>query len=186
MKLDTWIVRNIATDLSVAALAKRARMSVRSFARAYQESKGTTPAKAVETLRLTAAARLLAQISETPPSLKQVAHTCGFGSAGAMRRTFRRRWGFTPALWRDAISEAAVTEEEEAQLLETLDTMDKRILCLSVHLDRQVALILDTLTTQLNRIEVLVGGSPPVMPDPPDSVGPPIEPPPEGTDGTPA
>ena len=51
-ELQAWIVGNLDADLSVAALAERANMTERSFARAFQREVGETPAAYVEALRI--------------------------------------------------------------------------------------------------------------------------------------
>src|SRR6185437_6185487 len=55
-----WIPENISGDLDIAALASRANMSERSFARIFRKETGETPAHYVERMRLDGARRLLA------------------------------------------------------------------------------------------------------------------------------
>ena len=50
--LAAWIQSHLSADLSVEALANRANLSVRHFARAFKNEFGTTPASFVEELRL--------------------------------------------------------------------------------------------------------------------------------------
>lgn len=95
--LHAWMADNLARDLSVERLAAQARMSPRHFARLYAAQQGTTPAKAVETLRVEAARRTL---EETPTPIKRVAAVCGFGDEERMRRSFMRRLGLSPLDYR--------------------------------------------------------------------------------------
>ncbi|GIH08058.1 AraC family transcriptional regulator [Rhizocola hellebori] len=95
--LQHWVVGNLATDLSVPALARRAHMSERHFARVFAEQTATTPASFVEASRTEAARRLL---EETDAPIEVVATRCGFGSAETLYRTFRRRLGTTPNEYR--------------------------------------------------------------------------------------
>lgn len=95
--LHAWMAENVAGDLRVARLAARAGMSGRSFARHYAERTGTTPAKAVERLRVEAARRHLEEGSE---SLKRIARVCGFSGAERMRRAFVRNLGVAPGAYR--------------------------------------------------------------------------------------
>ena len=50
--LHAWIIENIAGDLKVEALAQKAGMTPRTFARAYVSRTGMTPASGVEALRV--------------------------------------------------------------------------------------------------------------------------------------
>jgi transcriptional regulator GlxA family with amidase domain len=99
--LHAWISENMATDLSLAALADRAGMSERSFVRHYRAETGMTPARAIDRLRVEAARRLL---GDTSFPVKRVAARCGFGSEETMRRSFLRATGVTPQAYRDRFS----------------------------------------------------------------------------------
>ncbi len=96
-ELQAWMTDHLDDDLSVAALAVRAQMSPRSFARAFRRETGTTPAAHVEALRVERA-RLLLESTATPVS--EVARSCGFGTVETMRRAFARRVGVPPATYR--------------------------------------------------------------------------------------
>jgi transcriptional regulator GlxA family with amidase domain len=89
---------NLAADLSVAALAERAHMSPRNFARAFARGVGMTPAAYVEALRVDHA-RI--RLESTDQKLQAVARDCGFGATETMRRAFHRRLGVGPADYRN-------------------------------------------------------------------------------------
>jgi transcriptional regulator GlxA family with amidase domain len=91
------VLENIAGDLSVDALARRAHMSPRHFARSFRAETGVTPARYVESVRLEAARRALEDTSEP---VAAVASACGFGTAETMRRSFLRALGVGPAEYR--------------------------------------------------------------------------------------
>lgn len=95
--VQAFAVENPAADLSVAALASRAAMSERHFARVFAEEVGVTPARYVERVRLEAARRLL---EESDRSVDDVASASGFGSADTMRRSFLRTLHTTPTDYR--------------------------------------------------------------------------------------
>jgi transcriptional regulator GlxA family with amidase domain len=95
--LPEWIVEHLEGDLSVEALASRAAMSPRNFARVFVRETGATPAKFVERARVERARRLL---EEGATSVEEVASECGFGSAERMRRTFRRHLRVVPLDYR--------------------------------------------------------------------------------------
>jgi transcriptional regulator GlxA family with amidase domain len=96
-ELQGWIVDHLAEDLAVDALAQRAHMSPRNFARAFKREVGMTPAAYVERARVERAQQAL-QTSEAPVAL--IARRCGFGTAGTLRRAFQRRVGVSPAEYR--------------------------------------------------------------------------------------
>nr|WP_275690659.1 helix-turn-helix domain-containing protein [Gluconacetobacter azotocaptans] len=83
-------------DASLAALATRAGLSPRHFARLFRQEIGSTPSVWVETVRV-AAARAMLEAGERP---KQAAAACGFGDIDTFRRAFQRQVGITPAEYR--------------------------------------------------------------------------------------
>jgi transcriptional regulator GlxA family with amidase domain len=95
--LQSWIAEHLGDELSVSALAHRAHMSPRNFARAFRREIGATPAAYVEAQRVEAARRLL----ETAHlSVAEVAAACGFGRVETMHRAFRRGVRVTPGQYR--------------------------------------------------------------------------------------
>jgi transcriptional regulator GlxA family with amidase domain len=96
-QVQRWIADHPGDDLTVAAMAAQADMSVRHFARSFREEIGVTPARYVEQVRLEAARRLL---EETDDGVEGVALRCGFGTAETMRRSFLRALHLSPAEYR--------------------------------------------------------------------------------------
>ncbi len=92
-----WIPEHVGDDLDVPALARRANMSERSFARVFARETGETPARYVERTRLDAARRLLTG-SDLPQAM--IAARSGFGSEERMRRAFHRQLKISPAAFR--------------------------------------------------------------------------------------
>lgn len=92
-----WIPEHVGDDLDVPALASRASMSERSFARIFARETGETPARYVERARLDAARRLLTG-TDLPQAV--VAARSGFGSEERMRRAFHRQLKVSPAAFR--------------------------------------------------------------------------------------
>ncbi|MGK5546333.1 GlxA family transcriptional regulator [Streptomyces sp. URMC 127] len=92
-----WIVENPAADLSVEALAARADLSPRHFARAFHSETGMTPGRYVDRVRLEAARR---QLEDTGDGVEEVSRACGYGTPEAMRRAFVRALGTSPAEYR--------------------------------------------------------------------------------------
>ena len=97
-ELQAWIADHIDADLSVPALAARACMSDRHFARAFKAETGMTPAVYVESLRVERA-RLALESGAAP--IDAVAARCGFGTVETLRRAFARRLGVSPAAYRN-------------------------------------------------------------------------------------
>ena len=95
--LQQWIAEHPDDDLSVPALARRANLSPRQFARTFAAEVGTTPGRYVDQIRLETARRRLA---DTDDGVDQVARACGYGTAEAMRRAFTRELGIAPADYR--------------------------------------------------------------------------------------
>jgi transcriptional regulator GlxA family with amidase domain len=97
-ELQAWIVDHLGDDLSVPALAARACMSERNFARAFKAETGMTPAAYVEALRVERA-RLALESGGEP--IEAVARRCGFGAVETLRRAFVRQLGVSPGAYRD-------------------------------------------------------------------------------------
>ncbi|MFD9637041.1 GlxA family transcriptional regulator [Streptomyces violascens] len=96
-ELQQWITEHPDGDLSVEALAQRASLSPRHFARAFHAETGTTPGRYVERVRLEHARRLL---EETPSGVREVSRAAGYGTPEAMRRAFVKKLGTAPAEYR--------------------------------------------------------------------------------------
>lgn len=96
-ELQRWIAEHPDEDLSVPALAARACLSPRQFARAFTAEVGMTPGRYVDRSRLETARRLL---EDAKDGVEQVARACGYGTPEAMRRAFLRALGVGPAEYR--------------------------------------------------------------------------------------
>lgn len=94
-----WAVARLNHPLTVNALAERARMSPRSFARHFRSTTGTTPHRWLLEQRLQRAELLL---EDSDLTVDVVAQRCGFGSADTLRHHFARRRGTTPSAHRRA------------------------------------------------------------------------------------
>jgi transcriptional regulator GlxA family with amidase domain len=96
-ELQAWIPDHLGEDLSVPALARRAQMSERNFARAFRRETGMTPGAYVEAARVESA-RIALETGDLP--VDNVARQSGFGTVETMRRAFRRRVGVSPVDYR--------------------------------------------------------------------------------------
>lgn len=88
-----WLREHLRDDLRVDRLAEIAGMSPRTFARAYAAATETTPARAVEAIRVEAARHAL-ETGRLP--LKAIAHNCGFRTVDRLRHAFLRHLGVPP------------------------------------------------------------------------------------------
>lgn len=96
-EVQRQVVEDVAGEHTVEAMAERAHMSARHFARAFAAETGITPARYVERVRLEAARGKLEDGSEP---IAEVAAACGFGTAETMRRVFLRALEVGPAEYR--------------------------------------------------------------------------------------
>jgi transcriptional regulator GlxA family with amidase domain len=85
--------QNLCKPLSVQKLAQSAGLGPRQFSRAFHAETGTSPAKAIESLRLDRA-RLMIEQGRHP--IEVVARETGFGDQERMRRAFIRVFGESP------------------------------------------------------------------------------------------
>jgi transcriptional regulator GlxA family with amidase domain len=106
-ELQVWIADNLHKKLSVQVLAERVAMSVRNFERVFTREVGRTPAQYVLHARVEAARH---QLERTDQGFKQIAATCGFGTADVMRRSFARLVGVTPNQYRHSACFLATPE----------------------------------------------------------------------------
>jgi transcriptional regulator GlxA family with amidase domain len=88
-----WARERLGERLSVERLADHAAMSPRHFARAFTAETGTTPAKAIERLRLEAARE---QVESSAEPIEKIAMHAGFRDPERMRRAFLRAFGQPP------------------------------------------------------------------------------------------
>ncbi|WP_405574227.1 GlxA family transcriptional regulator [Streptomyces sp. NBC_01167] len=103
-EVQQWVTEHPDGDLSVEALAGRARLSPRHFARAFQAETGTTPGRYVDGVRLEHARRLL---EDTADGVEEVSRASGYGTPEAMRRAFLKSLGAGPAEYRRRFRTAA-------------------------------------------------------------------------------
>lgn len=92
-----WMTENLQVEHTVAALARRAAMSERTFARRFSSETGTTPHRWLSGQRVLHARHLL---EETDLGMDAVADRAGFGSAALLRHHFRQVVGVSPADYR--------------------------------------------------------------------------------------
>ncbi|GAB3158760.1 transcriptional regulator FtrA [Myceligenerans halotolerans] len=94
----TWALDHLAEPITVEALARRAHMAPRTFARHFVRRTGTSPIRWLVTQRVQASLALL----EAGESVTRTASLAGFGSPVTFRHHFTRAMGTSPASYRRA------------------------------------------------------------------------------------
>ncbi len=92
-----WAMGRLDQDIDLAAMARHARMSVRTFTRRFREETGVSPGRWLLTQRVERARRLL---EATDLSIDRVAEQAGFGTATSLRQHLHATVGVAPASYR--------------------------------------------------------------------------------------
>ncbi|NRQ17732.1 helix-turn-helix domain-containing protein [Ensifer sesbaniae] len=92
-----FIYENIATDIHLADLAKRAGMSETAFSRFFKKNTGNTFTDHVNKLRIWRACKLLA---ETDMPITDICFEVGYLNISNFNRTFLRQHKMTPSAYR--------------------------------------------------------------------------------------
>ncbi|MEL7221392.1 MAG: helix-turn-helix domain-containing protein, partial [Bacteroidota bacterium] len=95
-EVEQYIIQNISSDLlSVNKLSKVFNMSESTLLRQLKRITGLTPNKYIQEIRLNHAKALL--LAQTYRTISEVAHHVGYRNAQAFSRSFKLRFGKTPA-----------------------------------------------------------------------------------------
>ncbi|MFE7976087.1 GlxA family transcriptional regulator [Streptomyces shenzhenensis] len=108
-EVQYWAAANLASDLSVPAMAQRAGLSTRQFARVFAEQVGMTPGRYVDLLRLEAAQRML---TDTRDGVVRIARACGYGTPEAMRLAFMRELDVSPTEYRRTFGKSSMLDSD--------------------------------------------------------------------------
>jgi transcriptional regulator GlxA family with amidase domain len=100
-----WAAQRLREPLTVAAMARHAACSERTFARRFRAETGTTPLQWLLRQRVLHARRLL---EATDLAVEDVAGQAGFGTAASLRSHFRRATATTPVAYRRSFRGSAL------------------------------------------------------------------------------
>ncbi|MGC4958301.1 GlxA family transcriptional regulator [Actinomadura citrea] len=92
-----WALERLERPVTLAQLAARASMSVRTFTRRFRQETGVSPQVWLTAQRVQAARRLL---EETDLPVDRVAERAGFGTAASLRRHLHAAIGVSPSSYR--------------------------------------------------------------------------------------
>lgn len=89
-----WMLSRLHTSVTVAQMARRAHMSLRTFHRRFREQSGTTP---LTWLRQQRIARTKELLESSNLSVEEITARVGMGTPANLRSAFRRETGITPS-----------------------------------------------------------------------------------------
>ncbi|MEM5292488.1 helix-turn-helix domain-containing protein [Paraburkholderia sabiae] len=95
-----WMDANIASPISIDAVADAAAMSQRNFLRRFRKETGMTPSDYLLRARLNLCCRLLV---ETRLPVDKIARRCGFSGGAQLAKLFRKSLSTTPTAYREAL-----------------------------------------------------------------------------------
>lgn len=96
-RVKEYMEAHLQHNISLLELAALCQLSVSWFGRAFKHSTGMTPHRWLLTRRI---ARARALLQDSPGSITEIAHRCGFADHSHFTREFRRFEGMPPAAWR--------------------------------------------------------------------------------------
>ncbi|MFG2647221.1 GlxA family transcriptional regulator [Streptomyces sp. NPDC048436] len=96
-KARAWALERLGEPLTLAEMAARESMSVRTFSRRFREETGLTPMRWLATCRVDRARELL---EETDRTVDRIAAETGFGTGASLRQHFQAGLGVSPGAYR--------------------------------------------------------------------------------------
>ena len=104
------VLRHYRRPLTVAVVARALASSPRQVQRAFEEVGETSFSAYLREVRLRAAAELLGQ---QPLTVRQVSLLVGYRQPAHFAKAFRRRWGVTPAHYRERARRARTVKTSD-------------------------------------------------------------------------
>lgn len=97
-----WFADNLASDASLADVARECRLSRGHFSKAFKQSTGESPHAWFTRQRIAAAQSLMRGSQQ---SLAEIALACGFGDQSHLTRVFQKCVGSSPGQWRRRVAD---------------------------------------------------------------------------------
>ena len=97
LRVQRWLQRVMSEDVSVDAMAAKARLGRRTFLRRFERATGSKTSAYLQHLRVAKARELLEQGEQ---SQEEIAWAVGYADPGAFRRVFVKLMGLSPAEYR--------------------------------------------------------------------------------------
>lgn len=97
LKVQHWLQKNGAHDVTVEMMAKTAAMELRTFMRRFQKATGLRPTEYSQHMRIGKAREMLEQ---TRRSIEQISWDAGYADTSAFRKVFFKLTGLTPGDYR--------------------------------------------------------------------------------------
>lgn len=95
----SYIYLHIDTELNVAELAERERISVHHLHRIFKEETGKNLYETIKSIRLQKAASLL--LTNRYATVSEIARMCGYSSQTSFIKAFKERFHTTPKVWKN-------------------------------------------------------------------------------------
>ena len=108
-QVKTLMQSQMHRRISIAEMAAVAGLSESWFSRAFRASTGKTPHRALQSLRIEAAQRLLC---ENTINITEIAGHTGFADQAHLTRAFRNATGRTPGQWRATRFSGSLVQDE--------------------------------------------------------------------------
>jgi transcriptional regulator GlxA family with amidase domain len=97
LKAQTWLAAQRERPITVADIARHARLEPRTFLRRFVKATGMKPSEYQQRLRISRAREML-EFSRA--SIEAIAASVGYDDVGGFRRVFRKVMGLTPSDYR--------------------------------------------------------------------------------------
>ncbi|MBW9112234.1 GlxA family transcriptional regulator [Rhizobium cauense] len=98
LKVQHWLQATGARDVTLAAMAERARLEERTFLRRFRKATGLRPTEYCQHLRVGKAREMLEVSNNT---IAQIAVAAGYEDIGAFRKVFQKVTGLSPGDYRN-------------------------------------------------------------------------------------
>lgn len=109
-RAEALLAADLASPQALAVVAKKVRLSVSHFSRAFHVSTGQSPHQWLTQRRLERAAGMLQGGTE---SLAQIASLCGFCDQSHFTRVFSRERGVAPGYWRRQFEFSGANQQQQ-------------------------------------------------------------------------